>query len=68
MGRCKDLTSAEEQIIATNLKNGLSNLQISKMLKRDHRTTKKAVTTFITNENETKEMDLSTFLNDTYGS
>ena len=42
MGRCKDLTATEKQIIVTRLKSGMSTLQISKMLKRDHRTVKKA--------------------------
>jgi IS30 family transposase len=68
MGRRKDLTSAEKQSIATNLKNGLSTLQISKMLKRDHRTIKKLLITFFTNENKTKERDSRTFLNETYDS
>ena len=42
MGRCKYLTATETQIIVTRLKSGMSTLQISKMLKRDHRTVKKA--------------------------
>ena len=41
MGRCKDLTTAEKPIIVTYLKYGMSTLQISKMLKRHHRTMKK---------------------------
>lgn len=34
MGRCKDLTSTEKQVIVTHLKNGMFLQQISKMLKK----------------------------------
>lgn len=33
-GKFKDITSVEKQIIATNLKRGMTTLQMSKMLKR----------------------------------
>ena len=43
MGRCKDRTTTEKQfIIVTHLGSGMSTLQMVKVLKRDHRTVKKA--------------------------
>ena len=42
MERCEDLMTSEKQIIVTHLKSGMSTLQISKMIKRDHRTVQKA--------------------------
>ena len=35
-------TTTEKQIIVTYLRSGMSKVQISKMLKRDNRTVKKA--------------------------
>ena len=61
MGRCKDLTATEKQIIVTRLKSGMSTLQISKMLKRDHRTVKKAADNILYKRKRNKGKDLRTF-------
>ena len=44
----------------------MSTLQISKMLKRDYRTAKKAANKILYKRNQTKGKDLRTFLIETY--
>ena len=43
MGKNKDISSTEKAIITRRLGDGVSTLEISKLLLRDHRTIKKYV-------------------------
>ena len=63
MGKCKDLTTVERQIV-THLKSGMSTLQISKMPKRNHRTVKKAADKILY-KTKTKGTNLRAFLIET---
>ena len=68
MGRCKDRTTTEKQIIiVTHLRSGMSTLQMVKVLKRDHRTVKKAADNILYKRKRKKRKNLRIFLIETYG-
>ena len=58
MGRCKDFTTAEKQIVVTHLKSRMSTLEISEILERDHRAVKQAANKILYKRKKTKGKDL----------
>ena len=64
--KLKNVKTTKKQIVVIHPESGMPTPQISKVLKRDHQTVKKAADKILYKQNETKGKNLRKLLIETY--